>query len=287
MSLLSGLLVLTSAFELCFAVCHQYTSKCTIYMYLWQIIFRTALLQVPKSVIATFGETATFNCSGRGSIMTWLIDGTDVILMSPEMINLRGIEVATMKSYYLYHAGYVYYTYQSSISMTANCINNLTTVQCRVSTCWLRVQNAVVSLQVEGTVITLLVLASIVILLDDAIFQPPNITAIGQNSVLIHLDASNASYNVTVVDMSNGSIVMNETVSGNSNAYKLELVNPDPCHLYNVSMELNYYEKCTSGIATYSLATFEASEFEQFVFIINSYMNLYISQSHLRSTKRQ
>ena len=121
----------------------------------------------------------------------------------------------------------------------------------------------------------------------DYSLQPPNITAIGQNSVLIHLDASNASYNVTVVDMSNGSsIVTNETVFGNSNAYKLELVNPDPCHLYNVSMELNYYEKCTSGIV-YLLATFEASEIEQFVFIINSSMNLYISQSHLRSTKRQ
>ena len=122
--------------------------------------------------------------------------------------------------------------------------------------------------------ITLLVLASIVILLDVSIFQPPNITAIGQNSVLIHLDASNASYNVAVIDMSNGSIVMNETVFGNSNAYKLELVNPDPCHLYNVSMESNYYKKCTSGIAT-----FEASEFEQFVFIINSYNMNYISRS--------
>ena len=87
--------------------------------------------------------------------------------------------------------------------------------------------------------------------------------------------------------MSNGSIVTNLTVFGNSNAYKLELVNPDPCHLYNVSMEFDYYETCISGIATYSLATFEASEFEQFVFIIISYMNLYISQSHLRSTKRQ
>ena len=33
--------------------------------------------------------------------MTWMIDGTDVKLMSPEMINLRGIEVDTMK-YFLY-----------------------------------------------------------------------------------------------------------------------------------------------------------------------------------------
>ena len=78
---------------------------------------------------------------------------------------------------------------------------------------------------------------------------------------------------MTIVDLSNGSIVSNLTVFGNSNAYKLELENPDPCHLYNVSMELNYYKECISGIATYSLATFEASEVEQFSFIINSYMN--------------
>ena len=92
--------------------------------------------------------------------------------------------------------------------------------------------------------------------------QQPNITAIGQNSVLLHLDASNASYNVIVTDVSNYSIVTNLTVFGNSNAYKLELVNPNPCHYYIVSMELNYLEKCTSGISTHFLAPFEASESE-------------------------
>ena len=216
--------------------------------------------------------------------MTWLIDGTNIIMMSPEMINFRGIEVTTIKdlpSNFYPHT----YTYQSSINMTANCINNFTTVQCRLSNCGYQLTIGA-SLQVEGTVIILLVLASIIILLDYAIFQPPHITAFGQNSILLHLDSSNASYNVTIVDLSNGSIVTNQTLFGNSNAYKLELVNPDPCHLYNVSMEFDYYEKCTSGVVN-SLATFEASEFEQFAFIIISYMNLYISQSHLRSTKRQ
>ena len=93
-------------------------------------------------------------------------------------------------------------------------------------------------------------------------FLQPNITTIGGDSVLLHLDASNASYSVTVVDLLNDSIVTNLTVFGNSNAYMLELMNPDPCHLYNVSMELNYLEKCTSEIATYLLATFEASKSE-------------------------
>ena len=100
-------------------------------------------------------------------------------------------------------------------------------------------------------------------MLDYIFLQQPNITTIGGDSVLLHLDASNASYSVTVVDLSNDSIVVtNLTVFGNSNVYKLQLADPDPCHLYNVSMDLNYLEKCTSEIATYLLATFEASESE-------------------------
>ena len=96
--------------------------------------------------------------------------------------------------------------------------------------------------------------------------QPLNITTstIGLTSVLLHLDPSNASYeyDVTIVDQSNNSIIAGLTVFGNSNAYKLDLVNPDPCHLYNVTTEMNYLGKCTPGITTYSLVTFEASEFK-------------------------
>ena len=91
-------------------------------------------------------------------------------------------------------------------------------------------------------------------------YTPPSIETIGQNSVFFHLDGSNASYDVTIINMSNGNIATNKTVFGNSNAYKLELENPDPCHLYNVSMELNYHERCIPGITTHLLATFEASE---------------------------
>ena len=218
--------------------------------------------------------------------MIWTIDGTDVKSMSPEMIELRGIEVNTMKYYYYSCEGTIY-SYQSWLNMTANCINNFTAIRCVMSTVGYQVTSSGF-FQVQGTIPIISSYRCLKNILLDYPLQPPNITAIGQNSVLLHLDAFNASYNVTVVDMSNGSsIVTNETVFGNSNAYKLELANPDPCHLYNVSMEFDYYETCISGIATYSLATFEASEFEQFVFIIISYMNLYISQSHLRSTKCQ
>ena len=63
-----------------------------------------------------------------------------------------------------------------------------------------------------------------------------------------------------VGDWTNGSTVTNLTVFGNSNAYKLELANPNPCHYYFVGMELNYLEKCTSGISIYFFTPFEASE---------------------------
>ena len=64
--------------------------------------------------------------------MIWTIDGTDVKSMSPEMIELRGVEVNTIKYYYYSCAG-VIYTYQSWLNMTANCINNFTAIQCVMS----------------------------------------------------------------------------------------------------------------------------------------------------------
>ena len=238
--------------------------------------YSTAIIQGPQSVNATFGETATFHCSGDGISMIWTIDGTDVKSMSPETIELRGVKVNRTKNYSL-NCGYYY---QSWLNMTANCINNFTAIQCVMSSV-VNMYHATSSgfLQVQGTIPIISSYGCLKNILLDYSLQPPNITAIGQKSVLFHLDASNASYNVTIVDLSNGSIVTNLTVFGNSNAYKLELENPGPCHLYNVSMELNYFEKCISGITAYSLATFEASEFEHFAFIINSYMNLYISHS--------
>ena len=186
--------------------------------------------------------------------MTWTIDGTDVKSMSPKTIELREVEVNTTK-YYLFTCDGTIYSYQSWLNMTANCINNFTAVQCVMSSSENMYQETSSGfLQVQGIISSYRCLKNILL---DYSLQAPNITAIGQNSVLLHLDAFNASYNVTIVDLSNGSIVTNLTLFGNSNAYKLELVNPYPCHLYNVSMESN--KKCTSA---YSLATFEVSEFE-------------------------
>ena len=80
--------------------------------------------------------------------MTWLIDGTDVNSMSTEMVQLRGIQVATTKT--LIYIGFGYgpkiYSYSSLLSIIANCI---TTVQCLIYTCSNR-HTASGSLKVEG-----------------------------------------------------------------------------------------------------------------------------------------
>ena len=78
--------------------------------------------------------------------MTWVIDETDVKLMSPEMINLRGIKVDTTKQNTPFLSTYIFY---SSINITANCINNYTTMQCLLSTCAYQVTSNA-SLKVEG-----------------------------------------------------------------------------------------------------------------------------------------
>ena len=115
-----------------------------------KFFFHTAITQSPQSINATFGETATFYCSGHGHNVTWMIDGTDVKLMSPEMIKLRGIEVATTK-FMIYIDVYFpeIYSIQSSLNIIANCINNYTTVQCSINTCS-NFHTANGSLKVEG-----------------------------------------------------------------------------------------------------------------------------------------
>lgn len=83
--------------------------------------------------------------------MTWMIDGTDVKLMSPEMIKLHGIEVATTKFMIYIGSGFVpeIYSIESSLNIIANCINNYTTVQCSINTCS-NFHTANGSLNVEG-----------------------------------------------------------------------------------------------------------------------------------------
>ena len=84
--------------------------------------------------------------------MIWTIDGTDVKSMSPETIELRGVEVNTMK-YYLFTCDGTIYFYQSWLNMTANCINNFTAIQCVMSSGGKVYQETSSGfLQVQGTV---------------------------------------------------------------------------------------------------------------------------------------
>lgn len=91
----------------------------------------------------------------------------------------------------------------------------------------------------------------------------PRIRTTGEDSLLLQLGSmagNNASYNVTIMDLSE--IDSNESkviVFGNSNVYLLTLANPDPCHVYNITFELLYFEKCKSGNVTSLLASFDGS----------------------------
>ena len=116
--------------------------------------FYTAITQGPQLVNATFGNTATFTCIGQGNILKWIIDGIDVNLMSPALIQLRGIQVASTKTLIYIDIGYYpkIYSYGSSLNIAANCINNYTTIQCLIHTCS-NIHTANTSLQVEGIIL--------------------------------------------------------------------------------------------------------------------------------------
>ena len=90
--------------------------------------------------------------------MIWTIDGTDVKSMSPETIELRGIEVDRTKYYSGSCAQSIINYYQSWLNMTANCINNFTAIQCVLSSV-VNVYQETSSgfFQVQGTVFILLV----------------------------------------------------------------------------------------------------------------------------------
>ena len=93
------------------------------------------------------GQIATFYCDGYGHNMTWTIDGTDVKLISPEMIELHGIKVVTTEELVLHPSTYIF---QSTLNITAICNNNYTTIQCLLRTCTYQVSSDA-SLKAEGT----------------------------------------------------------------------------------------------------------------------------------------
>ena len=80
----------------------------------------------------TFGEVATFNCSGYGKSLNWTVDGIDVYQMTTEMIELLGISTVTMKE--IYDPPEIY-TFDSFVSITANCLSNRT-IQCIIHDCY-------------------------------------------------------------------------------------------------------------------------------------------------------
>lgn len=69
---------------------------------------------------------------------------------------------------------------------------------------------------------------------------------------------STASYSVTIQDLSEEDSNVTEMVLfGNSGVYILTVNNPNPCHAYNVSMELLHFDKCRPGTVTSAVTSFD------------------------------
>ena len=70
----------------------------------------------------------------------------------------------------------------------------------------------------------------------------------------------NASYRIVVSDLNTSTTVTSLDVFGNSNVYVLKVANASSCHLFHVRMEVVYLGRCSSGIITSSVVTFDASK---------------------------
>ena len=79
------------------------------------------LSEGPVSVSALVGENAQFHCSGSGYSIVWMVDG---FLATDSVIVERGITPDTPMT----SSG----TVQSTLTVPATLVNNVTTVQCRV-----------------------------------------------------------------------------------------------------------------------------------------------------------
>ena len=199
----------------------------------------------------TFGEVATFDCSGIGESLNWTVDGVYVHQMTNEMIKLLGIKILTTEEPFeiLYPNRYIF---QSTVNITANCFTNYTSVKCIVRSCWYQVSSSGV-LQVEGTLTNNFYLASRL-----ADVEEPKV--IGNDSLLLHLYPVNASYRIVVNDLNTSTTVSSLDVFGNSNVYTLKVANASPCHIYNMTMESFYLGRCTAEVLTSSVVTFDASK---------------------------
>ena len=199
----------------------------------------------------TFGEVATFDCSGIGDSLNWTVDGVDVHQMTTEMIELLGIKILTTKEPFIFYLNR--YIFQSTVNITANCFTNYTSVKCIVRGCWYQVSSSGGVLQVEGTLTNNYYLASRL-----AGVEEPKV--IGNDSLLLHLYPVNATYRIVVNDLNTSTTVSSLDVFGNSNVYTLKVPNASPCHIYNMSMEILYLGRCTAEVVTSSVVTFDASK---------------------------
>ena len=79
----------------------------------------------------SLGAVGTYICDGRGSYLYWFIDGVNFENISSEELTMRGISVSGSYNHYPPYNQSCYGMY-SYLSITGNCLNNNTEIQCMV-----------------------------------------------------------------------------------------------------------------------------------------------------------
>ena len=75
---------------------------------------------------------------------------------------------------------------------------------------------------------------------------------------------------MTIGDLSVENSIVTETVLyGNSDVYTLTVQNPNPCHIYNVTMEILHFDKCTSSenVST-TVASFDGRKYSSVIILM-------------------
>lgn len=199
----------------------------------------------------SYGDTATFTCSGYGHIISWTVDNTNVASMGQAMAARRGISTNSSKIYY---GGF--YHIDSELLISGNCLNNLAAVQCTVYSCS-NLSSATSTtriLRVESLHMSLLLKMHLFLMFCVGFILPVPSVSTNINTLSLMLGSrsiySNQSYDVTIQDMQSENDTIQYRLFGNASFYKLRVEKPHACHTYLVSIELVYVERCTTANAT-------------------------------------
>ena len=111
----------TSEVSSCYHGCEL---ECIISLYF--VVSDISIFYGPS--IISLDAVGTYYCHGDGSYLYWFIDGVNSVNISSEELATRGISFSGSYNHYPpYQYCYIQYSY---LSITGNCLNNNTEIQC-------------------------------------------------------------------------------------------------------------------------------------------------------------